>query len=591
VMRMLLSFGVAIAIASVAPRSAEAQVVEKTYRLSYVANGSLEHSTAIVKIKLDDGKATAELVAASPRFKEPSLKSVARDGNVLRVVINSGVFDMVFESPVPAADAKRINGSMATDGVMFPALLTVTEDKEIDAKSVARPVDCPPAAQALELSNKVTSLRIKILQTKDAEKRKELIKEFTEADAKAKKETPALYREIVAKHADSPAVFNAALNLMKGADARPDDLKSWATTVANAAKSYGPRWQAEVAAQVAESLLKHNALAGDAIEYARLAENGITPTTSATEQARILGLMSRALKVNKQNDKAMAYEVRLEKLETLIDKEYSAKMPPFKGTEFKGREGKSERAVFMELFTGATCPPCVAADLAFDVLAKTYKANELVLIQYHVHIPGPDPMTNPDTLARWKYYTEAYPGKIRGVPSSLFNGAPAAGGGGGVANAEGKYNAYRAVIEPLLEEEAGAKLSASAVRKGDRIDINVEVAGLAKAGTDKKLRILLAEETVRYPGSNKIRLHHNVVRAFPGGVEGVGLVRASSKHQASIDVSELRGDLNKYLDGSGKIFANPARPMELANLKVIAFIQDDETHAIVQAVQTNVVAK
>ena len=48
----------------------------------------------------------------------------------------------------------------------------------------------------------------------------------------------------------------------------------------------------------------------------------------------------------------------------------------------------------MELFTGAQCPPCVAADVAFDVLEKTYKPADLVLIQYHLHIPGPDPLTN-----------------------------------------------------------------------------------------------------------------------------------------------------------------------------------------------------
>ena len=51
--------------------------------------------------------------------------------------------------------------------------------------------------------------------------------------------------------------------------------------------------------------------------------------------------------------------------------------------------------VLVELFTGAECPPCVAADLAFDALGKTYKPTDVVLLEYHLHIPGPDALTNP----------------------------------------------------------------------------------------------------------------------------------------------------------------------------------------------------
>ncbi|MCI0380744.1 MAG: hypothetical protein L0215_24435 [Gemmataceae bacterium] len=282
------------------------------------------------------------------------------------------------------------------------------------------------------------------------------------------------------------------------------------------------------------------------------------------------------------------------KIDEELDREYLAKMPPFKGTPFAGRKTKSDRAVFLELFTGATCPPCVAADLAFDVLTKTYKPSDLVLIQYHIHVPGPDPMTNPDTEARWAYYRESFAKEVRGVPCSIFNGKPAAYGGGGIANAEKKYASYREVIDPLLEDPAGAKLTAQTSCKGERIDIHVDVSGVGNGDSQKKLRILLAEETVRYAGSNKIRFHHNVVRAFPGGVAGKALTAASSKHKASIDLGELRGQLNKYLDNyqaTKRPFANPARPLDFNNLRVIAFVQDDSTRQILQAVQVEVQGK
>ena len=99
---------------------------------------------------------------------------------------------------------------------------------------------------------------------------------------------------------------------------------------------------------------------------------------------------------------------------------------------------------------------------------------------------------------------------------------------------------------------------------------------------------MLTEETVRYPGANKIRLHHNAVRAFPGGVAGQPLTEASSMHKVSISVSDLRGELNKYLDNSVRALKDTPRPLELQRLRVIAFVQDDNTYEILQAVQVEV---
>jgi hypothetical protein len=208
-----------------------------------------------------------------------------------------------------------------------------------------------------------------------------------------------------------------------------------------------------------------------------------------------------------------------------------------------------------------------------------------------MHIPGPDPMTNPDTEARWDFYKKSFADQVRGVPCSIFNGKPAekpAQSGGGFADAEDKYGAYVDVINPLLEENAGAKLNVEARRDGDRIDIAVKVSGLANTEGDKRLRILVAEETVRYAGSNRIRYHHNVVRAFPGGVDGLPLKEAAARHKTSINLSNLRTDLTKYLDNfeaTKRAFTNPARPLAFDNLRVIAFVQDDATRGILQAVQ------
>jgi len=297
------------------------------------------------------------------------------------------------------------------------------------------------------LASKGQQLRFQAQRTKDEDEAADLLKQATEADQVAKKKTPGLYREVVSKYADVPMVFDAVLALMRTAqanEAKADDVKAWATAGAKAAKAYGPRYEADFAVQMASVLSGQQDFAPLALEYAREAEKRLTPKIPATYQVHVLKVLDRSLRKAGKEDEAKTLEVRIAKLDELLDKEYLETMPGFKGEMFAGRKGKSERAVFMELFTGATCPPCVAADLAFDVLMKSYKASDLVLVQYHMHIPGPDPLTNSDTEARWKYYGKA----VRGVPSSIFNGKSKAGGGGfTIPLAETKYTQDRGEID------------------------------------------------------------------------------------------------------------------------------------------------
>src|SRR5205814_2318568 len=103
----------------------------------------------------------------------------------------------------------------------------------------------------------------------------------------------------------------------------------------------------------------------------------------------------------------------------------------------------------------------------------------------------------------------------------------------------------------------------------------------------------LVEETVRYVGGNKLRLHHQVVRAFPGGVDGVAVKEAQLKHTVGIDLNDLRKQLNTYLDDYAannpkRPFPNANRPMRFNDLRVIALVQDDATGEILQAAQAEV---
>jgi hypothetical protein len=259
----------------------------------------------------------------------------------------------------------------------------------------------------------------------------------------------------------------------------------------------------------------------------------------------------------------------------------------------------------MELFTGAQCPPCVAADVAFDALLESYKPAEMIGLQYHLHIPGPDPLTNKDTQARQQYYGS----EVGGTPSTFFNGHSQAGGGGPMQASEQKYAEYRQIIDRQLGSAREANIELSASRSGDEIDITAQATVKKKASGDgaaatkdggdnqktggkfqPRLRLVLTEAAVRYVGGNKLRYHHHVVRDFPGGTEGKDLSSGSGELKVKVNLAELRQNLEDYLGGYTKMrpFPNPLPEIAFKDLSVVAFVQDDADKNVLHAVSVPV---
>src|SRR4029077_13968139 len=118
-----------------------------------------------------------------------------------------------------------------------------------------------------------------------------------------------------------------------------------------------------------------------------------------------------------------------------------------------------------------------------------------------------------------------------------------------------------------------------------------EASELAEPGDKVRLRLALVEEQVNYKGGNRLPHHHSVVRALPGGAAGLALKEKTGKQSVTVDLDDLRKKLNGYLDEAAKDldFPNKDRPMELKKLRLVAFVQNDSTKEILQAVQADVV--
>src|SRR6266545_2146664 len=138
-------------------------------------------------------------------------------------------------------------------------------------------------------------------------------------------------------------------------------------------------------------------------------------------------------------------------IEAMLDAKYRAtRVPPVHPQPYTPTSARSNRLVLGEIFTGASCGPCVSVDLAFDAAMERYTRSDLAVVMYHMHIPGPDPLTNKSTEERAKFYT------VRGVPTFAVDGTVDPRGGGDRAATKGAYDRILPQVDKALEAAADA---------------------------------------------------------------------------------------------------------------------------------------
>jgi hypothetical protein len=345
----------------------------------------------------------------------------------------------------------------------------------------------------------------------------------------------------------------------KTAEAEKTLKEAWAAAV--------PATRRTVAAALADLTAKTGDTQGE-IEY--------------RASAYVLGAASAATRQALETVYKKAHNGSTDGLEALLDERYRKFTRALEVKPYERPKTKNARLVLAELFTGAACPPCVGADMAFDAALERFSRQDVTLVVYHQHIPGPDPMTNPSTEARKEIYA------VRGVPTFAIDGKSKVGGGG----ADAADGIFKEDVGPVVEKrlavapEAQIKLKAAAV--GSSIRVKADVSRIASKSSKLKLQIALVEERQRYSGPNGVRFHPMVVRSLAGpdskgfAVDG----KKGAKVEHVFDLAKILADNRKAIDeflskpfrgGDKPTFTDGRRDdIDATRLLVVAFVQDED---------------
>ncbi len=267
--------------------------------------------------------------------------------------------------------------------------------------------------------------------------------------------------------------------------------------------------------------------------------------------------------------------------EAYLDEVYQKEIYFFIGKqkpEIELRQGR--RVTFVELFTGSACQPCVAADIALGGVEKMLPVPDFIAVRYHQHIPGPDPLTVSPGEARFSYYSG------RGTPLMAINGHPTGGELGGLLfSAQSHYEGLYSRINNLISQISLVSIDLQASLEKETLTIHAKAQGIPPLRRASRLRLLIVDPQIHYVARNGIRFHEMVVRDMPGGHEGVPVSGGKAELNVVRSLPKLQAEIIKGLrsleENRGMKF--DFLPPELKRLHVIAFVQDDASHEVLQS--------
>ena len=268
-----------------------------------------------------------------------------------------------------------------------------------------------------------------------------------------------------------------------------------------------------------------------------------------------------------------------EEFHNLVDREYEKRTRLFEPGRYEGEMPR--KVVLAELFTGAECGPCQAADYAFHGLQQHYPDTVLAILKYHLHVPGPDPMANLDAETRASYYG------VFGTPEAVFNGVKRRKGGGYASLSANLFGHYKMIVQEQLEQTPDLALSGQADREDHVIRARIRVDWEGDRQVEHwRLRVALIEDAVHYTGLNRVHPHRQVVRKMLAGAQGLSIGGEGSPLEFELvqDLDELETELEVYLESfqeeNSYTFREMTHTIDRENLGLLAFVQDDASKQV-----------
>lgn len=201
---------------------------------------------------------------------------------------------------------------------------------------------------------------------------------------------------------------------------------------------------------------------------------------------------------------------------------------------------------------------------------------------YHLHIPFPDPMTNPSTETRAEFY------QVKGTPSYAIDGKMDMGGGAR-DEAITVYDKLNPKVEERLKIPAEARLNLAAFLQGEVVRVKVSVDQITGGGADLKLHVALVEEGLSYSGEGGLRFHPMVVRNLGGdkaggfALSGSGVTNVEHEFNLSRISLETKKDLEDTEKDQKMTFRKRMYDIRKDQLNVAAFVQNAKTRKVLQA--------
>ncbi|MFZ1694692.1 MAG: Omp28-related outer membrane protein [Flavobacteriales bacterium] len=224
-----------------------------------------------------------------------------------------------------------------------------------------------------------------------------------------------------------------------------------------------------------------------------------------------------------------------------------------------------QRVVLIEEFTSSTCAPCASYNNTFDPLLTSVNANgagsNIAAVKYQMNWPSPgtDPSYNPDGVTRRTYYG------VSGIPDVFLNGR----------DPSNAYTNNAANLNAEAALPAFCTINLNATYAGNTLTVSGSVTPHAAFPGSYKLHIAAVESYAYQGTTSQTQFKHAQRKMFPNG-SGITLTTLQD------GVAQTFNQSFNFTQG-GVAQGNYNLWGSIANVKVVAFVQNNTTKEVLQA--------